>query len=956
MKTGEIIHGFTVEKEEFIKEAGATLYTLSHKSGAALAYLAREDSNKTFAISFKTPPEDDTGVFHIIEHSTLCGSEKYPVKEPFVELLKGSLNTFLNAMTYEDRTVYPVSSRCDKDFYNLTSVYLDAVFKPKMLDNPFIFMQEGWRYEYDEEAGKLSYNGVVYNEMKGAYSSPDELGYAEISKLLYRGSSYGKDSGGDPAHIPELSYEEFCRLHAKYYHPSNSQIYLDGSVELSSILPLIDSYLSAFDPEDRSVSLSPRTEKGRKCSELFFEAGGEDAKARLILGYPFSDYSRTDEKLLSSIITSYLASSNDSPLVKALLDSGMCEDVILSANYSSKYTLTAEIKGFDKKDKDALLRIFDSVIEKECRGMDKAALTACLNRTEFKLRERELGSFPIGIANALAVYELWNYGGSPRDGLVFEEDIAKLREGIEHGAAESLLCRMIKDNPCSAKVLMLPSSTIAKERAHALEKQLSEKLAAFSPEELEELKSRQQRFTEWQMSEDSKEAVAALPKLSLSDISVTDTDVPTERYRLGGADIIRHRISTRGISYVSMFFDASDLKGRELSRLSLLCNLLTNLATEEHSVLALKNEIKSSLGALVATSSVISNSKEGFTRPVLKLTASALDTNAGKLCELISEVLLRTLYKDHEAIKKILKQNLSELEDVFTSNGEAVAMGRVEAMASPHGKVSELLHGYEYYLNLKDFQRELGDSPEEFLSELRLLSEKLFTRQRLTLSVSGEHDGIEKILVNSLKDQKDATRIEKIEANPLSKEAVIIPSGVGYATAGALLSEAKELLGPLRVARSILSYEYLWSSIRVKGGAYGAGFITRRDGGLFFYSYRDPSPERSINVFSESADFLKAFAVSRADLTKFIIGAYGEYDILKTPRTSAVSATADCLTGWTREDEHKLREGILKTSCDDLLRVVSLLEQLKGSCGIAVAASEGTIDSFENKFDEILKL
>ncbi len=956
LKTGDKLYGFKVTEEIFVKESGAPLYTLEHESGARLAFLGREDSNKTFSISFLTPPEDDTGVFHIIEHSTLCGSEKFPIKEPFVELLKGSLNTFLNAMTYEDRTVYPVSSRCDKDFYNLVNIYLDAVFHPMMKQNRFIFEQEGWRYEYDEQTGALSYNGVVYNEMKGAYSSPDELGYSKISKLLYSGS-YGKDSGGDPDFIPELTYEKFCALHDKYYHPSNSYIYLDGSVELDSILPLIDSYLKDFSKREDTVTLSAEKRSDKSSAVIEFEATEDSGtKARMLLGYPFSDYSRTDEKILSSVITAYLAGSNEAPLTKALLDSGLCEDVILSVNYSNCYTLTAEIKGFAPEDKDKLTELFNSVIEKECLGMDRESLHASLNLTEFKLRERDLGAFPVGIANAISVYELWSYGAKPSDGLVFEEDISRIRAGIDSGEAEKLLAKMIRDNDCSAEVLMLPSKDIADKRDKQLKKLLAGKLSSFSEKELSDLKENQTKFTAWQHSEDSEEALAHLPTLTLADISAKESEILSERSQILGADVIRHRISTRGITYLSMYFDGSDLSDKELARLSLLSLVLTNLQTEKYSPIALKNEIKSALGSFTLSAAVIANSKKGFAKPAVRVSASSLDTKTDKLVSLILEVLNSTSFESFDAVKKMLVQSIAELEDIFTSSGEAAAMGRVEAMSSPHGRISELLHGYDYYLSLKSFLSEIERSPKEFMHSLEILAKKLFVKERLTLSITSEKDGTEEAVIRGLAGGSAPAESADREPLPSRREGVQIPSRVGYASMGCLTPEAKNMLGALRVARSILSYEYLWNEIRVKGGAYGAGFVTRRDGGIYFYSYRDPSPERSLAVFRTSAKYLREIAESGIDLTKFIIGAYGEYDVLRTPKTAAAAATADLLTGWTSEDETALREGIVGTTSDSLLLVAELLDSILQDSHIAVSASRESLSSFETPFDEILKI
>lgn len=956
MKVGELIYGFKIECVEEVKECSGTLYTMSHESGARLAFLEREDDNKTFSIAFRTPPEDDTGVFHIIEHSTLCGSKKYPVKEPFVELLKGSLNTYLNALTYEDRTVYPVSSRCDGDFYNLTSVYLDAVFCPLMKENEFIFRQEGWRYEYDGEAGELSYNGVVYNEMKGAYSSPDEAGFAESARLLYGDLPYGRDSGGRPENIPELTYEEFCRMHDKYYRPDNAYIFLDGRVDLSAILPLIGSYLKRGEAGEPIPSISVDVKEGVRKSEIYYECSEDsEGKARLLISYPFSDYSRTDEKLLSSVIISHLASSNDSPVVKALLDSGLCEDVIMSVGHSKIYTLTTEIKGFSVEDKEKLIEIYERAIEKECLGMDKSSLHANLNRTEFKLRERDLGSFPVGVSNALSVYEIWCYGGRPYEGLIFEDDLVKIRRGIDEGAAEELLVRMIRDNPTRAEVLMLPDPTLGEKKEAALKASLSEKLSAMSSEELSKVRAACEKFALWQSSEDSEEAVATLPRLTLADIVPTEVVTVTEREELRGATVLKHKVGARGIVYTTVYFNASDLTEEELPLLTVLSSALANLKTESYSVRELKKQIKASLGGLAFSGAVVSNSKRGVTYPALRVTASSLSSNTDKQLELITEILTKTDFSDHAPVKKLLTQAVSEHEDAFASGGESVAMGRADAMTTVAGRMSELVHGYEFYLAAKRFLKEISEDPRGFMNRLSALLERLYTAKRAIISVTAddEHSLAEGLVGTMPEGEKPAPT--KITVSQKCSEGIVAPSEVGYAVIGAHLPEVRAHLGSMRVARSILSYEYLWNEIRVKGGAYGAGFVPRKDGTVLFYSYRDPSPERSLSVYSESANYLRAVAKDGRDLTKFIIGAYGEYDMIKTPKTRATIATAGALTDWTSEDEKKLLEGLLSTDTEALLCIADLIEKVCNNSATVVVAGERTISSFKKDFDKIIK-
>ena len=955
MKINEKLHGFFVVSKEEIREAAGTLYHFEHeKTGARLAFLDREDTNKSFAIAFPTLPEDDTGVFHIIEHSVLCGSEKFPVKEPFVELLKGSLNTFLNAMTYEDRTVYPVASRCDKDFYNLTDVYLDAVFNPRMKSDRSVFRQEGWHLE--NSGGSYACNGVVYNEMKGAYSSPDELGFSALSNLLFEGTPYGKDSGGRPSAIPTLTYEGFLAAHDKYYHPSNAYVFLDGSVNLSEILPLIDSYFSRYDKKDIEVDFASSPVMGESFARVGFAPADENPRSTLYLGYVFSSFDKATELLATTLITDVLAGSNDAPLKKVILDSGLAEDVSVYTNRAKMQTIVVQIYGIDEKDADTLKALVEKTIrDLAAGGLSKERLESNLGRIEFKLREADHGSLPKGIANALAAFSSWVYGGTVKESLAYEDLIADLYSLIPTDYFEKTLLAATVDSPSRATVLLVPDREAEKKREEEEEKLVRNLVDSLSKKELDKLLAETEKMTEWQSSEDSPEALASLPSLSLSDVSDTPDRVTTQDYKVGSVRVLSHGIETAGILYTTLYFNASDLDAEELSALSLLSSVLQNLPTESYSPEELKNKIKANLGSFsVSTSSSALTDGSGRAVPFITLTASALSHKAELIPHIVSEVLLGSKFSATSEIRKIVLQLRSLTDEMIASSPDSIARGRAEAMVAVGGRISDCFGGMEFARFIRALAKELDGNISKIAERLCALAERVFTASRLTVSVSG--DGRERLAENLAAIFPVGTPVpdySNLEKLPTANEGLVTPAAISHTAKMFVSDKARELLGPLRVVRSILSYEYLWNNVRVKGGAYGTGFITRRNGLIGFYSYRDPSPAATLNCFSGASDYLRRLASDGADLTKFIIGAMGEYDILYTPRTRTAQAAADVITGWSFEKECAVKRAMIDTGADELRLVADLIDENLRSAATAVAASKETVESLDGKFVQI---
>lgn len=950
--------GFELIREKRLDELEAMLYEYTHiKSGASLVYLDRDDENKTFAIGFPTPPTDDTGVFHIIEHSVLCGSKKYPLNDPFAELLKGSLNTFLNALTYEDRTIYPVSSRCERDFLNLADVYLDAVFSPNLLDNPSIFKQEGWHYEYDEVANALTLNGVVYNEMKGAYSSPDELGGVALNRALFSGTPYCRDSGGDPLHIPELTYEAFKAAHQKHYHPSGARIILDGRMDIDRVLSLIDSHLSKYERRE-PISLSVKKESSitplTRISYEISENEDEHGKARLLYGFIYSDYSDREAHLTLSVLADILCGSNASPLKKALLDRGLAQDAAMYSIKSREHTAVIEIRDADEKRLDEIDELISEVIRSLAEGgIDKQMIASTLNSMEFRLRERDFGTLPTGIAFAMSIYGSWMYGGLPEDALLLNHTIESIRGKVESGYFEDMLLKITLDNPRRAKVIMLPDKTLGERNALEERERLEKLLSEMSDEDIQKIKDEEAALRLWQNTEPTEEAISSLPTLSISDIPKGSSRPVASHSEIEGVKIVRCPTKTNGIVYISLLFDASDVAKEELLSLSMLSSALLNFPTESYDALSLQNEIKANLGSLFSSFTV--GTRDNVATPYLKIGASALTSRTEDLIRLVGEILTSKI-DGTEEIKNIALQAKSHIEDMMTSAGLEIALSRVEASISESGAISEYLSGYEAYRLLCEICSDEGKIAE-LTSSIAALLKKLTDRRRLTMVVTGDAD--DELLSRIINIFPVGNGITKAVPTPIcadKSEFVLVPSKVAYAVAGGKSSGAGKKLGLMRVVRSMLSYEYLWNTVRVQGGAYGTGFIPRKDGSISFYSYRDPSPARSLMAYKQSSDYLRAVAEESTDITKFIIGAIGEYDTIITPKTASLITTADYLNGWTAEDEAEVRRQMLNVKSGDLIEAADIIDSVLREESIAIVGGSEHLASLDIEPKRIIKI
>lgn len=962
MEIGKKLHGFEIKAKTFVKELDAEVYTLEHeRCGARLTFIARDDDNKTFSISFKTLPEDSTGVFHILEHSVLCGSDKYPVKDPFVELLKGSLNTFLNAMTFDDKTMYPVSSRNDKDFLNMVDVYMDAVLHPLSLRSPLAFYQEGWHYELDENSGEITYKGVVLNEMRGVFSSPDAISERKINLMLYEDTPYAEDSGGDPDEITKLTYEDYCRAHARFYHPSNAEIFLDGNVKLAEVLPKIDSFLKDYTRQERTGDIPTATiTEPKKCVTEYEAKPGEDIadKGRISTGMIIARFDTYERVVAANLLIGALFANNESVAKKAIIDSGLCEDV--DAAVRDGVLEPALVFDFinvkDGKEEELLSLFRDTVSGIIEQGIDKEELSATLNAMEFKVRERDYGTLPIGVLNAMVSLETLLYSDDPVGHLRYEDMLAELRERINDGSGyyEGLLREFIIDNQKCATVIMHPSLTLAEKRLAKEKAQLAEYKASLDECGIATLKAMNRELAAWQDTEDTPEAIASLPRLSIEDIPDTVKPTPIEVCELGGARVIKHDIATSGIVYTDLFFDVSDADAEELVFFSLYNLLISNLPTDKHDALSLQREIKAALGSFDSRLTALTD--RTTPKIYLQIGASALSNQRDKIPELISEILTHTVFEDNNAIRSIMRQNLISLEEAFTASGHHLAMARATASVSVESAVREYYGGYEAYVRFKAMERDFDRRIEEIKTKLRNIAQKYIERGRLTVSVTGQVDDeyLEKLAKVAIHSDK-VTPVCQI--NPLKKrrEGIVIPAQVAFASAvGNLYYIGAEPYGSLDVVRTLVGFEFLWTNIRVRGGAYGAGMSAALNGNLSFYSYRDPSPATSLECYGRVADFIREFVREGGDLTKYVIGAAGDSDPIRTPRMRGAACTLRYLRGRDHEDAMRIRQELLSIDNDELLRLADIIEEVIGNGAVCVVGGKEKLESLD--LDEILTI
>ena len=924
---------------------GRTVLMEHEKTGAGLFWTDNGAENMVFSVAFRTLPEDSTGVFHILEHSVLCGSRKYPVREPFVELLKSSMNTFLNAMTFPDMTMYPVASRNPRDLLNLTGVYLDAVFDPLVLEDRKRFCQEGWHIDRDEE-GNPVYRGVVFNEMKGAMGETDTLIERQVMRQLFPDTCYGVNSGGDPEEIPNLTWEQFKEQYRRFYHPSNALFYLDGNVPIAEMLELIASYLDRYDRRD-CVPVFRKQEPAASEQTIRYELGREESpenRGHLTLARITGSWSDRAENMARAIICDVLTGSNEAPLKRAALEKGLVQDLSISVDdtaFQSWLTIHAEnITDGREGEIPELLQETGETIRRD--GLDRSALEASLNRAVYALREEEE---PQGIGRCIRCTGSWIYGGNPTDALESAGIVHRLKEWLDSGRFNDLAADMLLSRENLAVVHTLPSHTLGEERRRAEEERLRRETEAWTAEEKEENDRLVREIEEWQSTPDSPEALKTLPRLTKEAADVEPEWTETEVRDAGGVPLLLHKLNCNGVVHLRAYFALTDYSLEELTKLSQLTGLLGRLPTEAHDALTLQQEIKrwtGSLGFAIITRTEAG--KDETCTPYLAAFVSSLEESAGHAWSLLAEILTSTRFADRDKMIEMFRQNELGARQRILGAGHMIAVKNVLSHFSAEGAVKNALDGD----TAAGYIHRLAKEPEKEMPGLLALSERLmrntFCRKRMTVSVTASAEVIPEELTGAFPEGTAVPQAQSYRTDTPLNKGYRIPAQIGFAVRGYRLSRlGKQFEGSLWLAASILTLSYLWNRVRVQGGAYGAGMQVDRVGNIFSYSFRDPTPAKTLAADSGAGDFLRAFAQQGEELEPFIISALNELNPLLSPRDKGSLADGRYMNRYTREEAERIRRQILNATPEDLIRCADLLDAFSRDGAVCVVAHEDAL-------------
>ena len=971
------LNAYEVVLTEDLPDLKSKGYLLKHKkSGARVLLMENDDENKVFTIGFRTPPSDSTGVPHIMEHSVLCGSRDFPVKDPFVELVKGSLNTFLNAMTYPDKTVYPVASCNDKDFQNLMHVYMDAVFYPNIYQHDEIFRQEGWSYKLDEPDGKLEYNGVVYNEMKGAFSSPEGVLDRVILNSLFPDTSYAYESGGDPEEIPNLTYEQFLDFHRKYYHPSNSYIYLYGDMDMEEKLKWLDeNYLCEFDAAevDSEICFQKPFDKMIEVEKTYSISSEETEEENTYLSYNKVIATSLDEKLYQAfqILDYALLSAPGAPLKKALMDAGIGKDIMGSYDngiYQPIFSIIA--KNAEPQQKEQFVQVIEDTLRKIVEdGIDRKALEAGINYHEFRFREADFGNYPKGLMYGLDLFDSWLYDEKkPFIHMQAIPTFAFLKEQIGTRYFEHLIQQWILDNPHGSMVIVKPE----RGRTARMDRELDEKLqtykAGLSPDEVEKLARDTAELIVYQESEDAREDMEKIPVLGREDISREIAPICNEERVCGGIPMVYHNVETNGIGYVTLLFDLSGVPEEKLPYVGMLQAVLGIIDTTHYEYGELFNEINVHTGGIGTSLELypdVTKVKEKEFRATFEMKGKALYPKMDVLFKMMREILTESKLEDEKRLKEILSMLKSRLQMSFLSSGHTTAALRALSYSSPLSKFKDDTDGIGYYEAVKEIEEHFEEKKEELIANLKELAARIFRADNLMISYTAAPEGLDAVekemetFKNGLFERTDGDEQENrcILHCVKRNEGFKTSSKVQYvARTGNFIDGGAAYSGALHILKVILSYDYLWQNIRVKGGAYGCMCNFNRIGEGYLISYRDPNLEKTIDVYEKVTEYLRNFEADDRDMNKYIIGTISNIDRPMNPSAKGTRSMNLYMNHVTEEMIKKEREEILNAGQEEIRALADVVAAMLAADQLCVIGSEEKIEEQKALFGEVRTL
>ncbi len=965
MKIEELSTYEVIEKRK-IADINSISYLCRHKkTNAKIALIENDDENKVFYIGFRTPPKDSTGVAHILEHSVLCGSKAFPVKDPFVELVKGSLNTFLNAMTYPDKTIYPVASCNDKDFQNLMHVYLDAVFYPNIYKKEAIFRQEGWHYELEHAEDELKINGVVYNEMKGAFSSPDDVLEREMMNSLYPHTTYGCESGGAPEVIPELTYEQFLDFHRKYYHPSNSYIYLYGNMDMAEKLAFIDeNYLSAFDAleidsdiaEEEAFLTPNRVVKEYPMNE------GEDEEENTYLSLNLSVGNSLDKELYVAfqILDYALCSAPGAPLKQALVDKGIGKDVYsIYENGIKQPFFSIVAKGTAiAKETEFLNTIENVLLDIVKNGFDEKALLAGINYYEFKYREADFGSYPKGLMYGLQMLDSWLY--DEKSAFVHIEanaTFASLREKANKGYFEELVSNYLLQNTHRSVVILQPKIGLLETQEEELKKKLAAIKAGMTAEEVNTVIQKFQDLTAFQESEDSKEDMEKLPLLTREDLKKETAGFVNEERTISDTTFLYHNLFTNGIGYLRLIFNLDDIPEEYFPYIGILKGCLGLLNTKNYKYGDLFNEMNLITGGMAAVNNAYASIENPDSCKVtLELKTKVFYDNLDKAIEMMGEIMLTSDFADTKRLYEILAEGKSRMQAQMMMGGHSVAAGRAMAYGSVSGVLGEELSGVPFYRLLSSLEQNFEEEKKALVEKLQILAKMIFRKENLMVDFVGEEKAIERLNapIEALKEKLYTCPVEKAHYVPKPEkrnEGMMTSGQVQYVCrAGNFRRKGLPYKGTLRVLKVMMGYEYLWVNIRVKGGAYGCMCSFGKSGESYFVSYRDPNLGKTIDVYEKAAETIATYQADERTMTQYIIGAVSDLDVPMNPAAKGLQSLSAYMTGLTKEMLQKERDEILGATAQDIRELSVYVKAFMEEDFLCVVGNANKLKEEKNRF------
>ena len=925
---GVTLSGFHVDSVIDVPDVGGRLWRMTYeKNGAELVWLERDDEVKTFVIAFKTLPEDDTGVAHILEHSVLAGSEKYPVKSPFGEMRKSSVRVFMNAMTSRDATYYPFSTRNDVDYLNLADVYLDAVFHPLTLKDPSAFRQEGWHYEWNKPKRELSVNGVVFNEMKGVFALPERRAYRELTSALYPDIVYGHDSGGRPEKIPELTYEKYRAFHQRFYHPSNARIFIDGKVQVKDVLAKLDSYLAGFDRLDVKANIPPQKPVEVQL-RLPYESAKCENKTILVEGWSVGLVTDPVYCHALDVLAEYLCGSNEAPLKKMLLEKNLCRDVSMDRIDYHEIPLYIVLKDTSDDKLDECRTTIRKTLQDICeKGFDRKRLNALINRDEFS--ERELNTTrPKGLIFFSRAFRRWLYGGDPAAALSLTGIYSKLRAGVDSGMFETILRERILANRHHAEVVLFPDAGLEKRRIAENKARMDAVRDAMKDADLDRLAEDVAKLKEYQKRKDSPEDIAKIPRLRSSELSQIGIPISGEVQKENGVVRIKTKTTADGVFYLAMYFPIDGFTEDELLKMPLFARLLGKLRTSKRSALELQTEIAATVGRI--SYSTVSTGRGRY----FKVSVASLIEGKDATIGLLKEVLFDTCFEDRPEMEAVLRQKQLAAERDVSRDGRDLALSYAKRGIGERWMVSDLLHGER---QLRWLQGTSADA--ELMNWYANLATRLFRKRGMVVSYT---DNLADESVNELLTSFGSDVVEKreipIAANNLS--GFSIDGDTGFAAWVAKLPDGVTENGAMRVAAKILSLEYLHNEIREIGGAYGAMMRVTPDGLVECLSYRDPDPARSLRKMNGIGEALRRFVESGVDIDRYIVATIASMEPYRSPADEASRAVELFVDGRDAADVERVRREVLATNREQLLEFAVLLEKISATATSCVVGGD----------------